>query len=685
MAPPDESRPRRLPTLSWDSVVEADAAEPSKVADEPAAPDEPAARPPVVDSPTSPTESIGFQPMVIEPVTLGSLPGSSDGGTPIQATPASEPPPAPAAPPAAPVPPTTPAAPVATPSPTIAPADAPAVDTPVAPVVAPDAAPVPHAEPSDPAATPAASEGPVAVDSVVRTRPPQPIVAPVAEPEVISGELPQIREATPVDPVAEAVPEYRLPTIPQPDQTRSAPVPAASAYAMETSALPVTQRRAKKSRGGVKLFLVLLVLGGLVAAGIVFGQPYLFPEDWDPAAEPYAMTVETVRGVEYPESLLLTAEPTVDYTARMTDQLTGDWTAQLPEWRALGLLTGEANEANVRTLLDGWQDAIHDQTDGQVYHDDAASGPQLDAEITQAFTSVLLDQQYGWTAQQSERTLDDAAFTLAEVGRQSIATQAESAYPAAVDARATAPLSFLPPVLAYRVLAPATFAEFDRPDIPDDAENPLRGIGAAGPGPLAGETPVLSSPAAPLDGDTIAGAPAAMDRSFWYLVLAGYLDTRTAYNASEAIVENSLTMAERVANRCVYATFSGGDVEQTATLRGALEAWSAAVPLEMSSSFTVQGDGTLQLTTCDPGSRFDNGSRIGVGRELIGWRMAELATTVAVTANGGDADDVAAAWAAVEATNVPVDLANLPFDTTPAAAAATAEAAVTAVLPSAGS
>ena len=508
----------------------------------------------------------------------------------------------------------------------------------------------------------------------------------MAEPQVLSGELPQIREATPIEsiePVADPVPDYKLPTIPQPDQTRVAPVPVASTFVMEPAPHP-SARRPKKSRRGAKLFIALLVLGGLVAAGIVFGQPYLFPEDWDPAAEPYAQTVETVRGVEYPESLLLTPEPTAEYTIRMTDQITGDWTAQLPEWRALGLLTGEANEPNVRTLLDGWQDAIHDQTDGQAYHDEAASGAQLDAEITQAFTAALLDQQYGWSALQSERTLDDAAFTLAEVQRQSAATQTESAFPAEVEPRATAPLSFLPPVLAYRVLAPATFAEFDRTDLPADAENPLRGLGTAGPGPLPAETAVVSSPAAPIDGDTITGTPVAMDRSFWFLVFAGYLDTRTAYDASEAIVENSLTIAERVANRCVYATFSGGDVEQTAALRSALETWSASVPLEMSSSFAVQDDGTLQLTTCDPGSRFENGSRIGVGRELIGWRLAEIATTLAVTSNGGNADDVAAAWSIVESTNVPVDLANLPFDTTPAAAAATAQSAVAAVLPPAG-
>ena len=430
-----------------------------------------------------------------------------------------------------------------------------------------------------------------------------------------------------------------------------------------------------------------MVLGGLVAAGIVLGRPYLFPEGWDAAAEPYAGAVEAVTGAEYPERFLLVAEPTAGYTDRMSNTLTGDWTAEAPQWRALGLVSGEANAENVTLLLEGWHHAVHDRSDGQVYHDAALDGPQLDAEITRAFASALLDQQYAWSGQQGARTLDDAAWTLAEVQRQAAATQASSQFAAPVEPRATAALSFLPPVLAYEVLAPATFSAFERPDLPDrssGADNPLRGLGVDGPGPLAPDPPVAASAPVALEGDTLSGTPVAVDRSFWYLVLAGYLDTRTAYEASEAIVEGSMTLAERVANRCVYATFSGGDVEQTATLRAALETWVATVPLEMSASFTVLADGTLQLTTCDPGSRFENGSRLGVGRELIGWRMAEAATALAVVGGGGTADDVAAAWAVVEATNVPVDLASLPFDTVPADAAAAAVAAVAGVLAPAG-
>ena len=141
-------------------------------------------------------------------------------------------------------------------------------------------------------------------------------------------------------------------------------------------------------------------------------------------------------------------------------------------------------------------------------------------------------------------------------------------------------------------------------------------------------------------------------------------------------------MADRAGRACAYATFAGGDVAQTPMLRQALEAWVAAVPAELSASFSVLGDGTLQVVSCDPGAGFDNGSRLGIARELIGWRIAELATVEAL-ADAGDAE-LATAWAAVEASNVGVELASLPPETAPAAAATAARDAVQAILVPAG-
>jgi len=306
------------------------------------------------------------------------------------------------------------------------------------------------------------------------------------------------------------------------------------------------------------------------------------------------------------------------------------------------------------------------------------TGAQVEAEITREMTAASLDQEFLWSAEQPNRTLDDQVLTRAEVERQSAAVLAQS--PFAVDLEPSSPgiLAFVPPVVGYRALASATYAQFENPR--GAAKNPLSGIGTAGPGPLPSEVPVAAAAPTLIDTDTLVGTPRSLDRSFWFLVFAGFLDSRTSYQASESVVENSLAVVDRAGTQCVYATFSGGDVIQTETLRSALEVWSASAPVEFGSSFSVLADGTLQLVTCDPGVGFEIVNRLGVARELVGWRTAELATLEAIrTANGTEAE-AAAAWGVVEASTVGVDLGALPGDTSPAESAEAARVAVAAVL-----
>jgi hypothetical protein len=635
MVPPDGAR-SKLPTLSWESVVDTGIV-PTTPAPEPS-----------VDDVRAPAEPVSPAPVSLDPVVPVS---------PFEPIDAFVPTPQPTDAQAVPSPPSPP-----TPS-------SPEIEEPVVIRTTPPAVIVPAigdvTSGPDSFSTPAPAEpAPVELTPVEPTpAAPAPAEPTAAAPE--TDDLPVIQEATPVDVGSPLLPTISAPTL--------APAPAAApatSFEFDPASFapaPTHQpSRRKKRGGGLKLLAVLVVLGGLVAAGLVFGQPYLFPADWDEATAAYAEAVEVASGVEFAEPLSIVAEPTAEFDARLQAQFAAVSPEELAQWRALGLASGAVDDATLAGQLSGWQDAVYSTTDGQVYHDSGAAGPELDAQLTQQMAAASLDQQFGWSAEQPQRTLDAAAATSAEVLGQARRVQEASTFTGAVPAVSIASIDVLPPVIGYRMLAPHVYAEFTTEVDTSGAANPLADLGVTGPGFLGRDTSTVASSPTMLDGDVATAAPVAKDRSFWYLVFAGYLDARTAHDASEVVVESALTAVARGATQCVSATFAGTGVDETATLRTALAAWAAAAPVEMASSFQVLPDGALQLVSCDPGAGFDAGTRPGVARELVSWRLAELTTNVAVTLGGGGDAEFADAWSFVEASAVPLDLMTLPPTTSPA-------------------
>ena len=247
-------------------------------------------------------------------------------------------------------------------------------------------------------------------------------------PEVLASSppveaLPDIREATPVAEPSGPL----LPSVPQRSSLRR-PRRTSSSTRRRSSRSAPSGHADRTRRSGVKLFATLVVLGGLVAAGVVFGQPYLFPSDWDGTTAPYAETVESVRGVEFVEPLAISAEPSAEFALRLTAQVAATSPEEAAEWRALGLATGVVDDATLAPQLAGWQDAVYSGADGQVYHDVGVVGSDLDAQLVQAMAAASLDQEFGWSVDQPQRTLDAAAATSAEVLRQGREVQADSTF-----------------------------------------------------------------------------------------------------------------------------------------------------------------------------------------------------------------------------------------------------------------
>jgi len=664
MAPPDGTRSPRLPTLSWSSVV--DRADASTIAADPA--------PLADDIEASSNASIVFEPLtLIEPLEDPSI------------MPVVPPVPVPAVPPvvsAPPVPPA-PAPPVAPTAVTVAPPVPPAPVAVAAPVVPATASVAPSVTASPLDAPAAAVSMEVAADTLVRSTPPAVIVPALGDvtsgPESIAETpvttvLPEIQEATPVASLGPV-----LPSIPA-----AAPRAAtATPFAFDPASViapPAKQQQRRTKRRGLKLVVTLILLGGLVAAGVVFGRPYLAPSDSDDATTPYSETVETVRGVEFTEPLSVTAEPSAQFAGRLQAQLAPISADELAQWRALGLANGIVDEASLTRQLTGWQDALYSTVDAQVYRDLGAAGAGLDAELVQTMSAASLDQEFRWSADQARRTLDAAAATSAEVIGQARVVQAQSEFTAEVEPVPTDQIGAFPAVLGYRLLAPHVFADFTAPQTP----NPLLDLGPLGPGPLGDDVAVAAGSPVMLDGDVVVDSPVAMDRSFWFLAFDGFLDGPTAFAASEAIVESSLTNATRGTTACVYATFSGGGVAQTDTLRSALVAWTDAAPVQFASSLTALPDGSLQLTSCDPGVGSTTAGRAGVAAELVAWRAVELATFEAVAASGGGDTEFANAWSLIGASSAPLDVAALPAGTPPADIATAAREAVALLYSSTG-
>ena len=520
MALPDGARTKRLPTLSWDSVVDAggsadDHADlagesdtaPASIAEDDAITltpleldltpltetDEPSVELPVVfapleidvtpqpaapDAPAFPPTPATIEPPD-EPLTVRSTPpavivpaiGDVTSGPEQLATPPVENVPAALAAPAAPGPDAAPA--LAAPA-------APAPDA--GPALAAPAAPAPDAGPA--LAAPAA---------------PAPDAATAPS---ITDPLPEIQEATPV--VEPSAP--LLPSIPIPVPSSS---PAAS-FEFDSASVapaPIRQPQRRTKRRGFKLVVTLLVLGGVIAAGIVFGQEYLFPGDWDDATAPYAEAVETVSGVEFAEPLAIVAEPIAAFTTRMQAQVASVPPEELAQWRALGLASGVVDDATLAGQIAGWQDALYSTSDGQVYSDLGVAGPELDAQLVQEMASASLDQQYGWSVEQPERTLDAAAATSAEVLRQSRAVQRSSTFAAPVPSVPSEATVALPPAIGYQMLAPHVFAEFESSIEPTEGSNVLDGLGTSGPGILGRDLPVMATDPTMLDGDVVVASP----------------------------------------------------------------------------------------------------------------------------------------------------------------------------------
>jgi hypothetical protein len=454
-----------------------------------------------------------------------------------------------------------------------------------------------------------------------------------------------------------AAPQIASPSLPayQPTLARAPQVAVASSRATHIPAPAESRNKQKHTKksgggGGIALFFTLLVLGGIIAGAVVYGRPYLFPDDWDLDAKPYGEAVESVRGVDIVEPLLIDRQVSATYDISMADHLLGDWEADLPMWRSLALAKNAIDAPGLRELVANWTPAYYSPATSQIIANNDLLPGAVDGALTEAMALAAIDQETGWASQLDPASLDTSALIEAVAIAESQNVSQQTSFGAGLQPeRRTDVAAFLPPVLEYRINAPQAFVEFAESGDVDIAGTSLLALS---------REPALAAT------DTLATSQQPMDRTFWYMVFAAYNSPSDAYAASNALVQSSLATVDRAGVQCTYATFSGTDVDGTSQLANVLQTWAITAPVEMAATTSVLPDGAQQLSSCDPGAGFESGARFGVAREIARWRTVELAAIENIDPQAGTAADRALAVQQVRATQAGLPMLELQFDTT---------------------
>ncbi|HEY3486269.1 MAG TPA: hypothetical protein VGK49_12845, partial [Ilumatobacteraceae bacterium] len=227
-------------------------------------------------------------------------------------------------------------------------------------------------------------------------------------------------------------------------------------------------RRKRKSRVLPRFLLVVVVLGGLVAAALVFGRQYLFPSEWEKELLPTVETLQDTTGTEFDEPVNIRILDEATYGAQLLEAEFGqDWVSQVPRWRALGLATGEPTVDSAAAVAGDWWPARYDVITGEGARIETLSGQQLDDALAETLAVALFDQTFGTRASDrpAAEGADDATAagtTAADVpgfGSTDVAARAVIDHQAGLTSGTDAPstgrarLNQLPTPIAYHLLA----------------------------------------------------------------------------------------------------------------------------------------------------------------------------------------------------------------------------------------
>jgi hypothetical protein len=480
-----------------------------------------------------------------------------------------------------------------------------------------------------------------AADQVAPIPPPVPPQSAIAAPLLLvgtgaSGEVSGLSHST----TSEALPapnhlvDPRLPVLglpvlglpvlapapahtPPPSPGVSSPAPGAPPRPSRPTPGTGPRRRKvpRRRRLGVRAFLIVLVLAAGVLAALTWGRGYLFPDEWDSVLLPLVEDVEATAGLVFDDPVAVRLLAPTTYGAAAGSVLLGDdWSALVPRWRALALTSGEPG-AFVDAAIAAAFPALYDPTAGEIIASEALTGQARRLALSEALTVALIDQHLGANPDDRVALGTPDRARAARVIASFVTTSSADAAPSRLP---LAGLSGVPAPVAYEILAidrlGASFAASI--GVVGGADGALTGLSIDDLDSFA----VAGTPAPPgtrVAGEVVDGTVGALGSDAWHLVLASLLDGTLADDVATVIGADLLIPTARGDTSCFTATFTAVSPDREALVGLALQAWADAMPTQAAAASAVVGDGTHQLTACDPGAATASALRASAPAELV--------------------------------------------------------------------
>jgi hypothetical protein len=410
--------------------------------------------------------------------------------------------------------------------------------------------------------------------------------------------------------IAQPAPDIYVPVLPE---TVFVPAPRVAAATNVATLIAdsggARQQGRKKSKGhALRSFMTLVLLLAMLGGGAFAAKKYLIDKaqpKWAADVEPLASDVATTRGLEFKDTVAVTALPAGGYASRLAASVLKTQPGRAETWRALGLLNGNLDLETIGRQALNDSPAFYDPATKTIYvSDDLQQYAHVYRfALHRALASALLDQQFDWGTRIAASTPAAATALRATIDGDALTVANALAEKDAPEQFATELLAFVQ--VHGAAVAPSQYAVAIagrsgvamRSTISLIANDPkaLAALEEATPANDA-----VFDAARPLT--TTVSPPGTQGMLFWYYALAGRIDDTQAWSAAVHWMGDSTVVSTGGAAQCVDVKVAADDAGGAALLLGAFEAWAAAAPVESTTTVVPIEGNQIAVRACDPGA-----------------------------------------------------------------------------------